>query len=428
MPATPTTEAPVVVIGAGPHGLSAAALLRDAGVPTRTFGEPLGFWRTQMPPEMMLRSSPRASSIESPARMTKLSHWAQEHGREIGRIVSIGDFIAYGQWFAQRLVPDLDERLVADVRTGGSRFVVTLVDGEEVVASRVVVGTGLAPFAHVPPLWREFDAPLVTHTAWNAPSSAFAGQRVAIIGAGQSALEAAAILSEAGAASVEVLGRGSEIFWLGRWVAPAPSAAAGNGTGPVPTEERPPEQTFRARHGLHWRPAPTDVGGRLTSWVGAAPDVVRRLPRSVRTPLTSFCIRPAGAFWLPDRLRSVTITLGVNVSAVTPLASGGGVELRLDDGSMRAVDRVVLGTGYAIDVRRYPFLGASVLAGLRTRDGSPLLGRGLESSVPGLHFTGAPAAESFGPVMRFVVGTSYTGPAIVQAVLGRARPRFRWAF
>jgi hypothetical protein len=52
----------------------------------------------------------------------------------------------------------------------------------------------------------------------------------------------------------------------------------------------------------------------------------------------------------------------------------------------------------------------------------------LESSVAGLHFTGALAAESFGPVMRFVVGTAYTAPALTQGVLGRRRPLLRWAF
>ena len=35
----------------------------------------------------------------------------------------------------------------------------------------------------------------------------------------------------------------------------------------------------------------------------------------------------------------------------------------------------------------------------------------MESSVPGLHFIGAPAAWSFGPIMRFVSGGWYTGQA-----------------
>src|SRR6202035_2463484 len=40
---SPKPDSPVVVIGAGPHGLSAVAHLRAAGVPTRAFGRSLEF-------------------------------------------------------------------------------------------------------------------------------------------------------------------------------------------------------------------------------------------------------------------------------------------------------------------------------------------------------------------------------------------------
>jgi len=48
--------------------------------------------------------------------------------------------------------------------------------------------------------------------------------------------------------------------------------------------------------------------------------------------------------------------------------------------------------------------------------GYPELGTGFESSVPGLHFIGAAAAMSFGPVMRFVSGTGYTARALTHYV------------
>jgi hypothetical protein len=313
---------------------------------------------------------------------------------------------------------------VARVRSHAGELVVTLADGEELSAGRVVVAAGLGPFAHIPAVFAELPGELVSHVAASPDMDAFAGRSVAVIGAGQSALETAALVHEAGAAEVELIGRAPAIFWLGRW---SDASANGNGDAPVvPSVMTPPEQSFRARHGLFWRSAPTDVGGRVSSWVGAAPDVMRHLPRGVRAPLTYHCIRPAGASWLPDRLREVTITLSRGV--VSASEHDGRVRLRLSDGSEREVDHVLLGTGYRIDVSRYPFLDPELTAGLRMREGSPVLGRGLESSVPGLHFVGAPAAESFGPVMRFVVGTAYTGPAIAQGILGRTTPVFRWAF
>ncbi len=287
----------------------------------------------------------------------------------------------------------------------------------------MVVAAGLGPFAYTPPVFADLPAALVSHVSASPAMEAFSDRSVAVVGMGQSALEGAALLHEAGA-KVEVLGRRSAIFWLGAW-----SDARSNGCAQAPTVpsvRTPPNRTWRARTGLHWRPAPTEVGGRFESWLGAAPDVLHHFPRRIRAPVTSSCIRPAGAKWLPDRLREVKISLSRSVVAARDL--GGRVQLRLDDGSERCVDRVLLGTGYDIDVRRYAFLSPGVTAKLRILDGSPMLGRGLESSVPGLHFVGAPACESFGPVMRFVVGTAYTGPALTQAILGRRWPAFRWAF
>jgi hypothetical protein len=52
-------------------------------------------------------------------------------------------------------------------------------------------------------------------------------------------------------------------------------------------------------------------------------------------------------------------------------------------------------------------------------NGYPVLGPALESSVPRLHFLGAPAAWSFGPIMRFVSGGWYASQALTRAVTGR---------
>ena len=51
----------VVIIGAGPYGLSVAAHLRAHGVAFRIFGAPLDSWRNHMPVGMMLKSDGFAS-------------------------------------------------------------------------------------------------------------------------------------------------------------------------------------------------------------------------------------------------------------------------------------------------------------------------------------------------------------------------------
>jgi hypothetical protein len=103
-------------------------------------------------------------------------------------------------------------------------------------------------------------------------------------------------------------------------------------------------------------------------------------------------------------------------------ASGAGVKLRFEDGSSRAFDHVMLGTGYRVDVARYPFMTPRILDSLDRTNGYPILRGGLESSIPGLHFAGAPASWSFGPTMRFVSGSWYCGRAIAKAVAAAKAP------
>jgi Pyridine nucleotide-disulphide oxidoreductase len=412
---------PVVVIGAGPHGLAATAHLREAAIPAVTFGKTLEFWRETMPSGMLLRSPKRATSISSPREELSLTRWGELQGREIADNMPIAHFLEYGSWFQSQAVPELDGRMVTRVARHNGGFAVTLSDQETLAAGRVVVATGLAPFANIPAPFRELVGSLVSHASASPALNVFAGKSVAVIGSGQSALETAALLSEANAGQVELIARAGRIYWLNHgWLGARDASILPPPAGP------PCAPSWRARNGLYWHGAPTDVGGRLSSWAGAAPDVIRHLPRRMRAPLTYHCIRPAGADWLPDRMRAVRFTLGRAVASAK--RRDGRVQLSLDDGGERSVDHVVLGTGYAIDVRRYPFLDAELLEGLRLVQGSPVLGRGLESSVPGLHFLGATAAESFGPTMRFVVGTAYAAPALTQRLLGRRRPLFRWAF
>jgi hypothetical protein len=95
--------------------------------------------------------------------------------------------------------------------------------------------------------------------------------------------------------------------------------------------------------------------------------------------------------------------------------------LTLDDGGTRDVDQVLLATGYRVDLARYGFLSPEILRALRLVDGYPLLDYGFQSDVPGLHFIGATAVGSFGPLVRFVSGTSFVARTLAQAITGSAR-------
>ncbi|MGH9342255.1 MAG: NAD(P)-binding domain-containing protein, partial [Terriglobia bacterium] len=81
---------------------------------------------------------------------------------------------------------------------------------------------------------------------------------------------------------------------------------------------------------------------------------------------------------------------------------------------------ILLGTGFRMDVSKYKFLDRGLLQSIRRSNGFPWLKEGLETSVPGLHILGAPAAWSFGPLMQFVSGTRYASRSLLRCIAGTA--------
>jgi lysine/ornithine N-monooxygenase len=390
-----TGDCDVAIVGAGPYALSTAAFLGEAGANVRVFGKVMGFWET-MPQGMFLRSFRTASNIADPARQFSLVRYEQAVGKAIPSPLPLDDFIAYGRWYQQQAVPNVDPRLVTLVRRDGEGFHLTLSDGEPVRAHRVVIAAGIAPFAWRPPEFAGLGRELASHSSEHHRFDEFDGRRVIVIGRGQSALESAALLHEAGA-GVEVIVRSQTIHYL--------------------RGERVYENAGILRDLLY---PPLGVGPPGLNLVMGIPRAYRLLPRALSEPLAYRTIRPAGAAWLRPRLADVKITLGQSVASAA--ATDSGVRLTLGDGSERLVDRVLLGTGYRVDIRRYSFLDLGLTDAVRTTGGYPVLSRFFESSVQRLYFLGAVAAVSAGPGMRFVSHTGAVAAAVTSSVLGSHRP------
>jgi FAD-dependent urate hydroxylase len=391
-----TRSLDIAVIGAGPYGLAAAAHLLEAdSLELAVFGRTMSFWQEHMPRGMFLRSPYVASSIADPSGRLSLGAYERAIDAESLAPVPLQRFLDYGGWFQRQALPDLSDEHVRAVSRNDDGFVLGL-DGREVHAKRVVVAAGIKDFASFPAAFEHLPASLVSHTADHHDLGVFGGARVLVVGAGQSALESAAILAESGA-EVEVAARAPAVHWLAkRWQ---------HKLGPL------------TRMLYAW----PDVGPAGVSRLVAAPAVFRRMPRRSQTWMTRRALRPAGSGWLVPRVHGVTIGVGLDVREAQ--ARSGGVRVRFGDDTVRDVDHVLLGTGYRVDVTRYRFLSEELVRGLRCVDGYPVLGRGFESSVPGLHFVGATAAWSYGPLMRFVAGTGFAGRELVRGIVGRRRRR-----
>jgi FAD-dependent urate hydroxylase len=384
----------VAIIGAGPYGLSAAAHLRAAnGLNIHVFGEPMAFWERHMPKGMLLRSPLAGSHLSDPSSDLSLETYQTATGNKITAPLPLHLFTGYGRWFQSQVVPCVHPTRVQLVEKNGAGFRLTMEDGETWKARRVIVAAGIEPFAWRPREFQQIPPALASHACDHRDLTPFAGKKVAVIGGGQSALESAALLNETGA-EVEVLVRAPFVRWLWRqkWF-----------------------HTFRPVARLLY--APPDVGQAGLSHLVARPSLFRRLPRSMQDRLGKRAIRPAGAAWLHPRCEPVRITTGLTVTSASSAA--GRATLELSDGTKRHVDHVLLATGYRVDIARYPFLGAELLRMVHRVAGYPQLDSGFQSSVPGLHFLGAPAAWSFGPLMRFVAGTEFAARALARGVLRR---------
>jgi len=384
----------IVVIGAGPYGLSVAAHLQGTGHDVRVLGRPMSFWDTRMPAGMLLRSPWAASHIDAPHGRWSLDEFCDATGTPHRKPFPLADFVEYGRWFQREAVPQLEDRTVRSVRRAGAGFTLELADGDLLRAERVVVATGIDAYAYVPPEVADLPPELVSHSRDHCDLGRFAGRSVVVLGSGQSALESAALLHESGA-HVTVVARAPVVHWLGR-------SARLHSLGPV----------------TRMLYAPSDVGPAGVSRLVAAPDAFRRLPRSLQDPLARRSIRPAGAAWLPDRLVGVPLLVGRTMLAANDV--GGRVRLALDDGSVLECDHVLAATGFRVDVRRLGLLGADLLDDVALAAGGyPRLGAGFESSVRGLHFVGAASAWSHGPLMRFVAGTPHTGRSLARSLQRR---------
>jgi hypothetical protein len=376
-----TADCDVAIIGAGPYGLSAGVHLKARGMAVRVFGEPMEFWAQKMPEGMLLRSPRVASNLSDPDRAFTLEAYEAASKKEPCAPLPLDTFVEYGRWFRHQLNSDLDRRTVQRVERDQPGFRLTLQDGTEIRSTRVVIAAGVGPFRKKPAVFQNLSPQQAIHCYEGREVRKFSGKRVAVIGAGQSALESAALLHEANA-QVEVIARRTEFRWIGQhsWL---------HHMGPL-------SSMLYSSH---------DVGPLGISRLVAYPKLVSYVPLGIRDKIRTRAVRSAGSRWLPPRLANVKMTRSSTVSEARSI--GDEVALKLNDGTERRVDHVMLGTGYQVDISRYDFLPAELTRDIEQFDGYPKLGSGFRCSVPGLHFIGATAARSFGPLLYFVAGTEF---------------------
>jgi hypothetical protein len=166
------------------------------------------------------------------------------------------------------------------------------------------------------------------------------------------------------------------------------------------------------------------LGTGWRSWACCAmPMVFHAMPEPFRLMIVRKHLPAAPGWTLQPQVEGIVpAVLGATIARAD--AVGGRVRLELDlQGDRKQIlmaDHA--GTGYQVDMRKLAFFGPAVLDRLNCVNQTPRLSRWFESSIPGLHFVGTAAANSFGPMMRFAYGAGFVSRRLA-GYLARKSPR-----
>jgi thioredoxin reductase len=391
------------IVGAGPYGLSLAAHLNAAGADVRVFGKPMTSWRHNMPNGMMLKSDGFASNLSAPDPRSTLKAWCTERGVEYDDQfipVPLSVFVEYSGWFQKRYVPNLEEYQVISLAKSARGFTLWLDNGECLEAANVVLAVGINWFQNLPECLRGLPGELLSHSFGHQELPQFSGKRVLVLGAGSSAVNTAVIAQEANV-NVSLVARGNAIQFH---TPPDPDAVSWLKTITHP---------------------PSGIGPGWRSFICSnAPRLFRRLPEPMRLRATKRHLGPESGWFMRDKLQAHQY-LGHTVEGARP--EGGRVMLIARHEGRRVeipADHVIAATGFKPDLRRLPFLAGALREEIDQVVHTPRLSDYFETSVPGLYALGILAANTFGPLMRFMVGAEYAAPRVAARLLksaGKAR-------
>ncbi|HTG68516.1 MAG TPA: NAD(P)-binding domain-containing protein [Candidatus Udaeobacter sp.] len=368
----------LIIIGAGPYGISLAAHAAASKLSYVLLGKPMHFWKDQMPQNMFIRTNPRYISLSDKFDTLTIEHFSSETGVELQSPFPRPAFVEYAFWFAKQAGVAFTPELAAQLDYSSTGFLVTTNEGNHYQSQHAIVATGLQHYSYIPSVLSALPPQLLSHTFGLTEFNRFAGKKVAVIGSGQSAWEAAALLHMAGS-ETELLFRREAVQF-------ASDDNSASGQKLIDSAE----QFYRL-----------------------PPELKQERWHTPRQGSVAPFLRPYVEGKLPS-----TGSAAIELAEVT---SDGKALLTLSNKQTRLVDHVIAATGYRISLDQVPFLPPYLLQAIeREKDKFspfPLLGAQFESSVPGLYFAGPLAAHTHGPAFGFIAGLRQACRSIIPHII-----------
>ena len=298
-----------VVIGAGPAGLATSRELARHGIDHLVLekGPRLGHTWENLYDGLVLHTGKHLSSLPGLPFPSSTPLFPTRR-----------DFVDYLNRYAARFnLPVRTHAEVARVTHANDAWNVAVADGTSVASHALVVATGIVSNPSIPQLPGQdrFRGRLRHSVEYRRPGT-YAGRRVLIVGAGNSAAEIAAELAQAGADVTVSVRSGARVL---------PLRLAG-----IPIQY--------VASTLNW--IPIRAQRRIASAIAKASELFRG-PAILPPPLDSDCPDvPLIGFHLVDAVRAGRVRLKPGIEELT--ADGA----RFMDGSHAAFDEIMLATGY----------------------------------------------------------------------------------
>lgn len=373
----------LLIIGAGPFGLSLAAYAKHLGIDHLVVGRPMEFWQKNMPNGMFLRSASDWSL--DPTDRFSIIAYLEALGKTPKEVepLSLEFYLQYAKWFQDGAGLQTIPEYVTRLEHSGDCYLAYLENGKLIEAENIVIAIGMGYFQNMPSALTDLlPKGRFEHTCEAVDLSQYKDRRVLILGGRQSAFEWAALLNDLGAGEVHLVHRHeSPKFTEADWA---------------------------------WVPPLVDKMVENPAWFRGLPQQEKDAINKRMWGEGRLKVEP----WLEERV----IKPGTSIHQKASLTScyersDGALDVKLDNGDAFVVDDVILATGYKVDLERLPFLqGGNLLTKIEVKNGFPVLDPHFQSSAKGLYFTSMPAGQDFGPFFGFTVSVRTSAKIIGNAL------------
>ncbi|RXT07215.1 NAD(P)-binding domain-containing protein [Ammoniphilus sp. CFH 90114] len=365
----------LVIVGAGPYGISLAAHAQASGLTYKLLGKPMGFWRHKMPPEMFIRTQVDYIGLSDPHEQYTFAQYQKEKNIELTYPVSRTAWVDYAFWFAERNQVTFTEECVRHVNYKQGRYFVITDQETSLECKHLVIAIGLTHAEYIPNNLLHLKGKWLSHTNGYTDYQPFSGKSVAVVGGGQSGWEAAALLHQTGA-KVDLIYRGSGY------------------EPPVPQINR------RQR----------EIAPLFYSFpVEQQKEISKEFLKATVTE-----------FLLPLVEGKANQHPYSEVKEANILYDEDQVSLVLSSGNTLKVDHVIAATGYRPNLYNLPFLTSLSGEIKKESNGFPIVNQWFESSMPGLYFVGPLSSHHHGPSYTQIAGVWHTSHALIPNLLKNA--------